>query len=60
VLAAARVEFAEHGYRDTTIDRIRGPRRSHPGAVYSNFPGKRALYFSTLPSDIPQRATPRK
>jgi AcrR family transcriptional regulator len=60
VLAAARVEFAEHGYRDTTIDRIAARADLTRGAVYSNFPGKRALYFSTLPSDIPQRATPRQ
>lgn len=48
VLAAARAEFAEHGYRDATIDRIAARADLTRGAVYSNFPGKRALYFSTL------------
>ena len=51
MLAAARAEFAEHGYRDATIDRIAARADLTRGAVYSNFPGKRALYFSTL---IPQ------
>lgn len=50
VLAAARAEFAEHGYRDATIDRIAARADLTRGAVYSNFPGKRALYFSTLVS----------
>ena len=48
VLAAARAEFAEHGYRDATVDRIAARADLTRGAVYSNFPGKRALYFSTL------------
>jgi AcrR family transcriptional regulator len=58
VLAAARAEFAEHGYGDTTIDRIAARADLTRGAVYSNFPGKRALYLSTLiPTD--QRAAYR-
>jgi len=52
VLEAARAEFAERGYRDTTIDRIAARADLTRGAVYSNFPGKRALYLSTLiPAD---------
>lgn len=54
VLAAARAEFAEHGYRDATIDRIAARADLTRGAVYSNFPSKRALFFSTL---IPQPDT---
>ncbi|HET6987423.1 MAG TPA: helix-turn-helix domain-containing protein, partial [Kribbella sp.] len=53
VLAAARAEFAEHGYRDATIDRIAARADLTRGAVYSNFPGKRALYFSTLVDAAP-------
>ncbi|MEU4294869.1 helix-turn-helix domain-containing protein [Kribbella sp. NPDC026596] len=60
VLAAARAEFAEHGYGDTTIDRIAARADLTRGAVYSNFPGKRALYFSTLTPHISQRAAARQ
>ncbi|MFD3687936.1 TetR/AcrR family transcriptional regulator [Nocardiopsis sp. NPDC058631] len=48
VLAAARDEFAEHGFRDAKIDRIAERVELTRGAVYSNFPGKRALYLSVL------------
>ncbi|WP_150243591.1 TetR/AcrR family transcriptional regulator [Nocardiopsis quinghaiensis] len=48
VLAAAGDEFAEHGFRDAKIDRIAERVELTRGAVYSNFPGKRALYFSVL------------
>lgn len=48
VLAAAREEFAEHGFRGTGIDRIAARAELTRGAVYSNFPGKRALYFAAL------------
>jgi AcrR family transcriptional regulator len=58
VLAAARAEFAEHGYRDTTIDRIAARADLTRGAVYSNFPGKRALYFSALTPDLTSDRTP--
>ena len=60
VLTAARAEFAEHGYGDTTIDRIAARADLTRGAVYSNFPGKRALYFSTLTPQSSQRAAPRQ
>jgi len=53
VLAAARAEFAEHGYRDATIDRIADRADLTRGAVYSNFPGKRALYFTALTEPTP-------
>lgn len=48
VLAAAREEFAEKGYREAKIDRIAERAELTRGAVYSNFPGKRALYFAVL------------
>ncbi|WP_307851225.1 helix-turn-helix domain-containing protein [Nocardiopsis sp. MG754419] len=48
VLAAAREEFAEHGFRGTGVDRIAARADLTRGAVYSNFPGKRALYFAAL------------
>ncbi|MBP2474367.1 AcrR family transcriptional regulator [Crossiella equi] len=48
VLHAARAEFAERGYRDAKIDEIAERAGLTRGAVYSNFPGKRALYFAVL------------
>jgi AcrR family transcriptional regulator len=48
VLAAARDEFAERGFRDAKIDAIAERAELTRGAVYSNFPGKRALYFAVL------------
>ncbi|MFI6503833.1 TetR/AcrR family transcriptional regulator [Nonomuraea typhae] len=48
VLAAARAEFAEYGYREAKIDDIAERAELTRGAVYSNFPGKRALYFAVL------------
>jgi AcrR family transcriptional regulator len=48
VLAAARQEFAEHGYVEAKIDRIAERAELTRGAVYSNFPGKRALYLAVL------------
>ncbi|WP_043627262.1 TetR/AcrR family transcriptional regulator [Nonomuraea candida] len=48
VLAAAREEFAERGFRDAKIDDIADRAELTRGAVYSNFPGKRALYFAVL------------
>jgi AcrR family transcriptional regulator len=55
VLAAARDEFAERGYRDAKIDVIAERAELTRGAVYSNFPGKRALYFAVL-ADLAERA----
>ncbi|HWD01735.1 MAG TPA: TetR/AcrR family transcriptional regulator [Amycolatopsis sp.] len=48
VLAAAREEFTERGFREAKIDVIAERARLTRGAVYSNFPGKRALYFAVL------------
>ena len=48
VLAAARMEFAERGFRDAKVDHIAARAGLTRGAVYSNFPGKRALYFAVL------------
>lgn len=53
VLAAARAEFAERGFRDAKIDAIAERAELTRGAVYSNFPGKRALYFAVLADDVP-------
>ena len=51
VLAAAREEFIERGFRDARIDDIAERAELTRGAVYSNFPGKRALYFAVLAED---------
>jgi AcrR family transcriptional regulator len=48
VLAAAREEFAERGYVETTVDRIADRAELTRGAVYSNFPSKRAVYLAVL------------
>lgn len=48
VLAAARDEFAEHGYGLAKVDRIAERAELTRGAVYSNFPSKRALYLAVL------------
>jgi AcrR family transcriptional regulator len=51
VLAAARTEFAERGFRDAKVDVIAERAELTRGAVYSNFPGKRALYLAVLAED---------
>ncbi|WP_439658816.1 TetR/AcrR family transcriptional regulator [Lentzea sp. HUAS TT2] len=48
VLAAAREEFAEHGFVPAKVDRIAERAELTRGAVYSNFPSKRALYLAVL------------
>ncbi|GLZ36517.1 TetR/AcrR family transcriptional regulator [Actinokineospora sp. NBRC 105648] len=58
VLAAARAEFAERGYREAKVDAIAERAELTRGAVYSNFPGKRALYFAVL-ADLAERAPGR-
>ncbi|MFF3442424.1 TetR/AcrR family transcriptional regulator [Streptosporangium sp. NPDC002721] len=55
VLDAAMREFAERGFRDAKIDAIAERAELTRGAVYSNFPGKRALYFTVL-ADLAERA----
>jgi AcrR family transcriptional regulator len=51
VLAAAREELIERGFREARIDDIAARAGLTRGAVYSNFPGKRALYFAVLAED---------
>jgi len=58
VLAAARAEFTEHGFRDAKIDAIAERAELTRGAVYSNFPGKRALYLSVLAEDAERSTGP--
>ncbi|MGW5359312.1 TetR family transcriptional regulator [Actinopolymorpha pittospori] len=61
VLAAAREEFTSRGFRDTKIDGIAERAKLTRGAVYSNFPGKRALYFAVLAQDaerVPEPTPP--
>jgi AcrR family transcriptional regulator len=65
VLEAARREFAERGYADAKVDRIAERAELTRGAIYSNFPGKRALYLAVLvdlversPDLTTQRARP--
>ncbi|WP_283137760.1 TetR/AcrR family transcriptional regulator [Rhizohabitans arisaemae] len=48
VLAAARQEFVEYGYALAKVDRIAERAELTRGAVYSNFPSKRALYLAVL------------
>jgi AcrR family transcriptional regulator len=48
VLAAAQAEFADRGFRQARIDAIAERAGLTRGAVYSNFPGKRALYLEVL------------
>ncbi|MCE6998833.1 TetR/AcrR family transcriptional regulator [Saccharothrix sp. S26] len=55
VLEAARAEFTDRGFRDAKVDAIAQRAELTRGAVYSNFPGKRALYFAVL-ADLAERA----
>ncbi|MFC3891030.1 TetR family transcriptional regulator [Lentzea rhizosphaerae] len=48
VLAAAKAEFTERGYALAKVDRIAERAELTRGAVYSNFPSKRALYLAVL------------
>ncbi|MQA06270.1 MAG: TetR family transcriptional regulator [Streptosporangiales bacterium] len=57
VLAAARAEFAERGYRGAKVDQVAERAGLTRGAVYSNFPGKRALYFAVL-AELAEQARP--
>ncbi|MFI0353053.1 TetR/AcrR family transcriptional regulator [Actinomadura sp. 9N407] len=57
VLAAAREEFAERGYTDAKVDRIAERAELTRGAVYSNFPSKRALYLAILTDSIEHAGT---
>lgn len=52
VLDAAYQEFTERGFRDAKIDSIAERADLTRGAVYSNFPGKRALYLEVLAGQV--------
>ncbi|WP_329109663.1 TetR/AcrR family transcriptional regulator [Micromonospora sp. NBC_01699] len=58
VLAAARDEFVERGFRDAKIDSIAERAELTRGAVYSNFPGKQALYFAVLADEVERAPEP--
>lgn len=58
VLAAARDEFAARGFREAKVDRIAEQAELTRGAVYSNFPSKRALYFAVLAQAAEQAPGP--
>lgn len=58
VLAAAREEFVERGFRDAKIDNIAERAELTRGAVYSNFPGKQALYFAVLAQEVERAPDP--
>lgn len=61
ILVAAREEFAEVGYREAKINSIAARAGLTRGAIYSNFPSKRALGLTVaadlLASDLPQAST---
>jgi AcrR family transcriptional regulator len=57
VLAAAREEFSERGYAEAKVDRIAERAELTRGAVYSNFPSKRALYLAVLIDLVEQAGT---
>ncbi|RLK61308.1 TetR/AcrR family transcriptional regulator [Actinokineospora cianjurensis] len=58
ILDAAREEFVARGYRDAKVDDIAARADLTRGAVYSNFPGKRALYLEVLAARA-EKSTPR-
>jgi AcrR family transcriptional regulator len=59
VLAAARAELTERGFRDAKIDQIAERAELTRGAVYSNFPSKRALYLAVLAQEAEQASDRR-
>lgn len=58
VLAAGQEEFAERGYGEAKVDRIAERAGLTRGAVYSNFPSKRALYLAVLIDAVERAAVP--
>jgi AcrR family transcriptional regulator len=48
ILSAARRLFAERGYRGASLDDIAEAAGFSKGAVYSNWPGKEALFLELL------------
>ena len=59
VLVAARTEFTERGFRAAKIDQIAERAHLTRGGVYSNFPGKRALYFAVLAEQAQHMTEPQ-
>jgi AcrR family transcriptional regulator len=59
VLVAARTEFLERGFREAKIDVIAERAELTRGAVYSNFPGKRALYLAVLAAEAERAPIPQ-
>ncbi|MFF2408153.1 helix-turn-helix domain-containing protein [Streptomyces sp. NPDC058092] len=57
VLAAAKAEFTERGYAAAKVDEIAERAELTRGAVYSNFPSKRALYLAVLVDMVERSAT---
>ncbi|MGC9500119.1 TetR family transcriptional regulator [Streptomyces sp. WG7] len=57
VLTAAKAEFTERGYATAKVDRIAERAELTRGAVYSNFPSKRALYLAVLIDMVERAAT---
>lgn len=52
LLSAAREEFTAVGYDRASVDRIAARAELTRGAVYSNFPSKRALYLAVLQQQV--------
>ena len=48
ILDAARRLFGQHGYRRTSLEEIAESAGYSKGAVYSNWPGKEALFLELL------------
>src|SRR5207244_5327467 len=48
LLEAARDVFAEHGYRDASVDEIAERAGYSKGAIYFHFSGKDDLFFALL------------
>ena len=46
ILLAARGEFLEAGYRDTSMDRVAARAAVSKRTVYNHFPGKEALFIA--------------
>lgn len=56
VLVAAAAEFAAHGFAAAKVDQIAERAELTRGAVYSNFPSKRALYLALLVETVEREA----
>ena len=48
VVAAAREEFAEHGFAGTSVAQVAARAGFTKGAVYSNFEGKPELFAAAM------------